>query len=298
MIKRTIYIGNPAFLSLKQDQMSIELDRLEEAKHAIPVEDIGMVVLDHPQATITHGLANALINNNAAVLWCDHKHMPNGLMLPLSGNDTFTEKLRFQVNASMPLKKQLWKQTIEAKINNQAAMLDRYHLSGEALRHMATKVKSGDVENMEGRAAAYYWNRMLDEYETTRGREEGPPNHMLNYGYAILRAVTARSLTMSGFLPALGIHHRNKYNPFCLADDVMEPYRPVVDAWVMDYLETFDAIPETLGQEEKAHLLKIPTLDVVVENKNSPLMVAMQRTTAGLMKCFEGSAKKIPYPVI
>jgi len=296
MIKRTIYIGNPAFLSLKQEQMLIELDHSEDGSKSIPIEDIGMLVLDHPQATITHGLSNALIFNNVALLWCDGKHLPHGLMLPLSGNDVFTEKLRVQLEASVPLKKQLWKQTVETKILNQAAVLERYELRDNHLKKLAGKVQSGDPENIEGRAAAFYWEQLLRPYQVTRGRYEGPPNHFLNYGYAVLRAVVARSLVMSGFLPALGIHHSNKYNPFCLADDVMEPYRPVVDAWVMEYLNEKDEIPEELGKEEKAYLLQIPVLDVMIGKKSSPLMVAMQRTTAGLMRCFEGTLRKIPYP--
>ncbi len=296
MIKRTIYIGNPAFLSLKQAQMLVELDHSEEGVKTVPIEDIGMLVLDHPQATLTHGLSNALIANNVAILWCDAKHMPHGLVLPLSGNDVFTEKLRCQLDASAPLKKQLWKQTVEAKVLNQAAILDQKGLFGEKLRKLAAKVQSGDPENIEGRAAAFYWDQLLQPYQVTRGRFDGPPNHLLNYGYAVLRAVVARSLVMSGFLPALGIHHSNKYNPFCLADDVMEPYRPMVDAWVLKYLEGQEEIPEDLGKEEKAYLLQIPVLDVVIGKKSSPLMVAMQRTTAGLMRCFEGTLRKIPYP--
>lgn len=296
MIKRTIYIGNPAFLSLKQAQMLVELDHSDDGVKTVPIEDIGMLVLDHPQATLTHGLSNALIANNVALLWCDSKHLPHGLMLPLSGNDVFTEKLRCQIVASAPLKKQLWKQTVEAKILNQAAVLDQHGLFGEKLRKLAGKVQSGDPENIEGRAAAFYWDQLLQPYRVTRGRYEGPPNHLLNYGYAILRAIVARSLVMSGFLPALGIHHSNKYNPFCLADDIMEPYRPIVDDWVMKYLETQEEAPVELGKEEKAYLLQIPVLDVTIGKKSSPLMVAMQRTTAGLMRCFEGTLRKIPYP--
>lgn len=298
MIKRTIYIGHPAFLRLKQSQMLIELDSSKDGVKSVPVEDIGIVVLDHPQATVTHGLSNALLANNSVVLWCDNRHMPHGLLLPVRGNDIFTEKLRYQVEASVPLKKQLWKQTVEAKITNQAAVLDKMGMPYDALITMARRVKSGDPDNLEGRAAAHYWNYLFYKYNVTRGREEGPPNHFFNYGYAVLRAVVARSLVVSGFLPALGIHHSNKYNPFCLADDVMEPYRPVVDDWIMDYLEENDEVPENLNKEHKGYLLQIPALDVTVEEKSSPLMVAMQRTTAGLMQCFEGVSRKIPYPLM
>jgi len=299
MIKRTIYIGNPAYLQLKNAQLQVEYpDDVQETK-SVPVEDIGMLVLDHQQITITHGLVNALIEKNAAMLWCDWRHLPHGLLLSTNANNTYTEKVRAQLDASEPLKKQLWRQTVRAKILNQAANLDYFGHDGGALRKIAGKVGSGDPENMEGRAAARYWDTLLARYYVTRGRDEGGPNLLLNYGYAILRAIAARSLAASGCLTAMGIHHSNKYNPHCLADDIMEPYRPIVDYYVFSYLAELDhQPPEELQKEHKARLLKIPVLDIRIREKNSPLMVGMQHTTAGLMQCFEGIARKIPYPNI
>ena len=299
MIKKTLYFGNPVYLSQRLNQLLLEFPpSSKKDPRTLPIEDIGIVVLDHPQITVTHTLVNALINHNAAILWCDEKHLPNGLVLPFAQNHTFTEKIRTQLDASEPLKKQLWKQTVQQKISNQAAVLHHFGFEASKLRRMADKVQSGDPDNYEGQAAAIYWTMLLKQYQSKRGRDEGGPNIFLNYGYALLRAVTARSLVGSGCLPAVGIFHRNKYNAFCLADDIMEPYRPFVDRLVFEYLSGLDEIPEKLTTTEKGYLLNIPVIDTIVENRNGPLMVNMQRTTAGLMSCFEGTTRKIPYPVL
>lgn len=318
MIKKTLYFGNPMKLRLQLSQLYAEYPDKEQASKSIPVEDIGLIILDHSQISITHGLVNALIGNNAAVLWCDSHHLPNGLLLNLAVNDTFSEKLRTQLDASEPLKKQLWKQTIQCKISNQAAVLAKQGTPIENMNYWESCVGSGDPENHEGRAAAYYWKNLnltptafQAETEPTnlaaepeadyfrRHRFGEPPNNLLNYGYAVLRAITARSLVASGCLPALGIHHHNKYNAFCLADDIMEPYRPYVDQVVIKILNNkklnFDG---DLTPEVKRELLQIPVLDVYIDKQTSPLMIAMQRTTSSLMKCFEGEGRKILYPVL
>lgn len=244
MIKKTLYFGNPAYLSLRNAQLIIKLPEVvknntlperfkEEAEITKPIEDIGVVVLDHLQITITSGLLNALLENNCAVITCDNKSMPTGLMLPLYGNTTQNERFRHQIEASLPLKKQLWQQTIKTKINNQAAILKK--CTNQEIRCMkvwSSDVKSGDSDNLEARAAAYYWKNLFNIEGFTRDRDGIPPNNLLNYGYAILRAIVARSLVSSGLLPTLGIHHHNRYNAYCLADDIMEPYRPYVDELV------------------------------------------------------------------
>jgi len=186
---------------------------------------------------------------------------------------------------------------VQAKIRNQAALLSELGLPVDNMQRWAEQVGSGDPTNLEGRAAAWYWKNLFEHVERfTRHRYGEPPNNMLNYGYAILRAVVARSLVGSGCLPAMGIHHRNKYNAFCLADDVMEPYRPYVDKLVLDMVHTMDELPEELGKEEKARLLAVPTLDVTIDGMKSPLMVAMQRTSASLMACYEGESRQLTYP--
>ncbi len=300
MIKRTIYFGNPAYLSVKNRQLWVQKPKSESHPeptiYTIPIEDIGVVVADHPQVTFTHTVITSLQENNAVILWCGSNHMPVSMSLPIYANDTYSEKIRYQIEASEPLKKQLWKQTIVSKIQNQAAVLCALGHNSLALEKMAKRVNSGDPENYEGQAAAIYWNALLNIWDVTRGRYEGGPNAMFNYGYAILRSVIARNLVGSGCLPVMGIHHSNKYNPYCLADDIMEPFRPVVDRYIMEYLKDKTIIEDELTKEDKIHLLNIPVLDIVIQGKSSPLMVGAQRTTASLVKCYQGTARKILYP--
>lgn len=308
MIKKTLYFGNPSYLSLRNKQLVFKIpevvknDTLPEAFKAnavktIPIEDIGVVILDNKQITITHGLMEALLENNSAIITCNSSRMPVGLMLPLDGNTTQTERFREQIDASVPLKKQLWQQTVQAKIENQAYVLsENTNAVVKNMKVWAADVKSGDPDNYEARAAVYYWANLFPEIDGfTRYREGIPPNNLLNYGYAILRAVVARALVASGLLPTLGIHHRSKYNAYCLADDIMEPYRPFVDKIVVDMVKRREKLDE-LTQDIKAQLLNIPVLDVIINNQRSPLMIAVGQTTASLYKCFSGELRKIKYP--
>lgn len=308
MIKKTLYFGNPAYLSLRNKQLVVKLPEVEindsipeelkkQSQKTIPIEDIGIVILDNNRITITQGLIESLLENNTALITCDSSRMPIGLMLPLSGNKTQTERFRDQINASLPLKKQLWQQTVQAKIRNQAYLLSNKNNSIiDNMKVWASNVKSGDPDNYEARAAVYYWANLFSEIEGfSRQREGIPPNNLLNYGYAILRAVIARSLVASGLLPTFGIHHRNKYNAYCLADDIMEPYRPFVDKMVCDIVAEKRNIDE-LTQDIKFKLLNIPVLDVVIDDHRSPLMVAVGQTSASLYKCYEGSLRRVKYP--
>ncbi len=306
MIKRTLYFGNPAYLSLKDCQMVIRMPEIVKADlpdlfetkttKTIPVEDIGVVVLDNKQITITQGLMEALLENNCAVITCDSSRLPVGLMLPLCGNTTQNERFRNQIDASLPLKKQLWQQTIQTKIRNQAKVLSAQDVVANNMLIWADKVKSGDSDNLEARAAAYYWKNLFPFIEGfTRERNGVPPNNLLNYGYAILRAIIARALVSSGLLPTLGIHHHNRYNAYCLADDIMEPYRPYVDKLVLDIVWSGADYAE-LDVEIKSRLLSIPVLDVVINGEKRPLMIAASVTTASLAKCFNGEIRKIIYP--
>ncbi len=262
----------------------------------LPIEDIGIMVLDHPQITMTHALASALTDNNVAIVSCDDKHLPYGLMLPMFSHHAFTEKMYEQLESSLPLRKNLWQQTVIAKISNQAAMLRSVGADDRKMQYYIKLVKSGDPQNVEGRAAAYYWENLFGETSNfVRDRNEEGINAMLNYGYAILLAIVARALVSSGLLPAVGIHHRNKYNPWCLASDIMEPYRPYVDRIVLHLSEEFPESGE-LTPEIKKRLLQVPVADIDIEGKKSPLMVGMSRTTASLSSCFSGVTRRILYP--
>jgi CRISPR-associated protein Cas1 len=314
MIKRTLYFGNPAYLSKKNEQLLVRLPEVEindtlseiikkEAQVSIPIEDIGIVILDDQRIIITQGLIESLLSNNVALVTCDKTHHPTGLMLNLAGNQLQSAKFKAQLNAPQPLFKQLWQQTVKAKITNQALLLRRAGKEASNMMKWVTEVKSGDAENMEARAAAYYWKNLFPEITGFRREREGiPPNNLLNYAYAILRAIIARNLVGSGLLPTLGIFHRNQYNHYCLADDIMEPYRPFADALVTDIIRNGEDHTD-LNPSIKYQLLELATVDVIFDDepaspagRRSPLMVAAQRTTASLAKCFEGKAKKLLYP--
>lgn len=295
MIKRTLYFGNPAYLKTKDEQLIFDSPETGETL-SLPIEDIGVLIIDNQQITITQGLIAKMLANNVAFITCDNKHHPTGMFLNLDGNNLQSAKFQAQVEATTPLKKQLWQQTVSCKINNQAALLESAGIPVKNMRSWASDVKSGDSENQEAVAAVYYWKNIFQIFpEFTRDRFGCPPNNLLNYGYAILRAVVARSLVASGLLPTLGIFHKNQYNAYCLADDIMEPYRPFVDKVVLNIVNLHGKFLE-LTPNMKKELLNIPVMDVRINNEKSPLMVAVQKTTASLAKCFEGKQRKILYP--
>lgn len=295
MIKRTLYFGNPAYLKISNEQLIIELPDTGEIRKA-PIEDIGILILDHQQITLTQSVLAKLLANNTAVVSCDDTHHPTGLLLSLDGHTLQSQKQQAQLEASVPLKKQLWQQTVTAKIENQAALLVQEREDAQYLLRLAKDVKSGDADNNEAQAAAYYWKRLFPAFlEFRRERYGPPPNQLLNYGYSILRALVARSLVASGLLPTFGIHHRNQYNSYCLADDMMEPYRPFVDKVVCDIVRMNGKFLEMTPKMKQA-LLAIPAMDVLIGGQKSPLMNGVQRTTASLAKCFEGSTRKLLFP--
>lgn len=297
MIKRTLYFGNPCKLSLKEGQLHIDYTGGKPSK-SVPVEDTGVIVIDNSQVVLTAALMMALMENNAAVLFCNSRHLPDALLLRMHEHHAFTETVRHQVESSEPLRKNLWQQTVVAKINNQAALLELTGIEAKNMNYWAGSVRSGDPDNYEARAASFYWSALFgSESEFRRHRHGDPPNNLLNYGYAILRAVIARSLVASGLMSFLGIHHRNKYNPYCLADDIMEPYRPFVDRITLAITEDFEDIEE-LTPEIKKRLLVIPSTDVIIDGSKSPLMIAAQRTTASLMRCYAGESRKLLFPVL
>lgn len=304
MIKRSLYFGNPAYLSYKMKQMVVRIPQKddgdipseEEMVRTLPIEDLGVIILDNKQITITQGLMEALLENNCAVITCDSKRMPTGLMLPLAGNTIQNERFRSQLESSLPLRKQLWQQTIEAKIWNQAAVL-KYQTGGEHKNMLkwSESVRSGDVDNMEARAAVYYWKTVFpDNPDFVRDRDDDGVNALLNYGYSILRAVVARALVGGGLLPTLGIHHHNRYNAYCLADDIMEPYRPYVDKLIADMLD--DGAELKVNATNKIKLLNIPVIEVNINGRRSPLMIAVSQTVSSLVKCFRGECRKLIYP--
>ncbi|MBQ6754278.1 MAG: type II CRISPR-associated endonuclease Cas1 [Bacteroidales bacterium] len=295
MIKRTLCFSNPTYLSVKLNQLVISFPEKEEKK-TIPIEDIGVVILDSPQITVTQTVLVKLLENNTAVVTCNSSHHPIGLQLCLDGNTLQSERFQKQISASEVLKKNLWQQTIQSKIYNQAMFLQELGIPIRNMLLWSRSVTSGDTKNHEARAAAYYWETFLQSHDNFKRERFGEyPNNFFNYTYAILRAIVARNLVGSGLLPTLGIHHKNKYNAFCLADDIMEPYRPYADRLV---LETIQKYPDTedINKEIKSMLLTLPVIDVKINKQQRPLLVAVAETTASLAQCFAGKRRKIKYP--
>lgn len=293
MLKRTILLENKTTVSTKNLQIVIETAMREST---IPAEDIGYLVIDHPQVFISIPAMNLLIENNAAIIVCGNNHLPNGMFLNLNSHHIQQEIFRNQMEASLPLKKQLWQQTAMEKIRNQGQLLERITGEKNSFEFLMSKVMSGDTSNMEGVAANLYWKTFFEhcDIKVKRERFGNFPNNFLNYGYAILRAATARSLSGSGLLNTLGIHHRNKYNAYALADDMMEPYRPMVDEKVFELITRSDE--QELTTSTKAEFLKILTQTVYFSEEKSPLMIGLQRSASSLQQCFTGEKKKINYP--
>ncbi len=293
MLKQTLVFQNPASLSLKDRQLVI--NREGEDCVTRPIEDIGFVVIENQKVHISIPLLNALAENNVSVILCNGKKMPSSMILPLVGNTTQGESYRYQIEVSLPTKKNIWKQIIESKIRNQAALLDLLGMDSEELKPYWKNVKSGDADNREGAASRIYWKMLFgNDFFRERGAEDAP-NCLLNYGYTILRAATARALVGSGLLPAFGIFHRNRYNAFPLADDIMEPYRPFVDQLAYSlYREG----ARKLTPEVKRTLISILTVDVVIGEIIKPLSLALSSTTASLVRVFSQEGKQIQCPVL
>ena len=294
MIKQTLMFTLPAYLSLKDNQIVIQLKGSEQTVTR-PIEDVGVVVVENAQVNLSVPLLNALVENNVSVVFCDSKQMPKSMLMSLDGNTTLQESYQYQVDASQPTKKQLWKQLVESKIRNQAALLRKLDKDADVLKPYFMNVKSGDADNREGLASRIYWP-MLMGADFRREREGVPPNQLLNYGYSILRAAVARALIGSGLYPAFGLFHRNRYNAFPLADDVMEPYRPFVDEIV--YHLYFDGATSELDKQSKGELLRILFADVQMGKLTRPLEVALSMTTASLLKVLKGEQEKMSLPVL
>jgi CRISPR-associated protein Cas1 len=298
MIARTLFFSIPGHLGVNLAQLVYTPAR--ETGHeprTFPIEDLGFIVIETHQMTVTAYALQALAENNTAVIFCDKTHTPASQLLPFSGHTLTQKHFAAQMTASEALKGRLWKQTVQAKICNQAACLDAGRKEGsQRLRRHVHNVKNGDPGNCEGLAAREYWNDHTPDTDFKRTREGPMPNAALNYGYAILRAATARALAGSGLSCLSGLHHHNQYNAFTLADDVMEPYRPFVDDIVLNNLERFPAEALELTRDMKASLLNVLTADVMVSDMRRPLMNALSLTTASLVRCFLKEETIIAYP--
>lgn len=294
MLKRSLVFTSAVALSLKNNQLVVSYKDMPDEKRTIPIEDIGCVIVENQMTTMTMPIINALADANVAVIICDGKSMPNAMVQSFGANITQGETLRNQMSVGEVLKKQLWKQIVEAKIRNQALLLNKLGKNGDKLKPFYMNVKSGDSDNREGIAARLFWQELFGD-GFTRDREKPGLNALLNYGYTILRAATARSLVASGMLPAIGLFHHNRSNAFPLADDVMEPYRPYVDEIVYTLYQQGQV---TLNQQTKGILINVLYCDTKFEKVIRPLSVGLTMTTASLTKCYAKETTKIVFPSI
>lgn len=294
MIKKVIEISQAkTFLSIKLDQLIISQDRQQKA--TIPCEDIGVLLVDHSGVTYTHSVFTTLLKFGAAVVLCNGTHHPTGMLLPIETNTVQSERFRLQVNAKEPLKKRLWQQLIKAKIAHQAHLICDNEKTVHALKAMRNRVRSGDPDNIEAQAAKRFWRSYLQDAEFRRNRDGARPNHLLNYGYMVMRAAVARAICSAGLLPTLGIHHHNRYNAFCLADDMIEPFRGFVEERVRDICQT-NTVEIELDQHVKASLLEVLYAPITIGGYKGPLMVGLHRTMASLARCFAGEQKQLDLP--
>lgn len=292
MLKRSLVFGTPANLSLKDQQLVVTLKEAPDDKRTIPIEDIGLVMIDNPMVTITIPLVNALTDQEVTVVFCNEKGMPSSMLLSLDANTTQGETLRYQLEAKEVLKKNLWKQLVVAKIRNQSALLNKLGKHGDLLKPHYCNVRSGDTDNREGLAARIYWSELFG-CGFKRNRNQAGTNALLNYGYTVLRAAVARAIVCAGLFPALGIYHRNRSNAYPLADDLIEPYRPFVDEIVyqLSAQGKYD-----LTNEVKGTLIKVLYCDTIFDKVTRPLSIGLSMTMASLAKCYAKEVNQLSLP--
>jgi CRISPR-associated protein Cas1 len=311
MIGKTLYFSEPAHISIKnglliarfpEESITDELkERLNKENEIIfALSEVAYIILDNPRITLTQKVFEACMEENVAIVTCDANHIPTGLCLTLHSNVIQAERYLIQINVSESLKNNLWAQIVSQKILNQGKVLCAWYPIHDFnfFQKLADSVKAGDKSNREGTAANHYWARIFPDVNNFVRRREGiPPNNLLNYGYAILRAITARAIVATGLLPTLGLHHSNRYNPYCLADDLMEPYRPYVDNLVCEITHRYKNY-DVLTKPIKAHLLQLSYIDTHFSAETCPLMNGVQKTVHSLYKCFEGESRKLYLPHI
>lgn len=294
MIKRTLEISRDSM------HLSVKLDQLRLQKHgddprrapSVPCEDIGLIVVDQPGVTYSHAALSRLMDFGAALMICGRDHLPNGMLLPLGDHCEVRWRIDDQIAASKPILKNIWKQIVVAKIKAQANLL-MDDAARQKLTTLTREVRSGDPTNIEAQAARIYWQHWLTGQKFKRDPDGDGLNALLNYGYAVLRAAVARAVVSAGLFPVLGIKHSSRSNAFCLADDLMEPIRPMVDAKVRDLHEWNMT---KLDHPTKAHLLQLMVQNVICDGQKGPLMVSLHRMTASLLRCYQGQDKKLHIP--
>ncbi len=297
MIKRTIEISQlPAHVTVQHSQLVLKRDGAIVGQ--APCEDVGVVLVDQPGVTYSHAALAALAESDAVLVVCGRNHLPVAVLLPLADHTQVVWRINEQLAVGRPLKKRLWRQLIQAKIRGQAGNLAAGNPARSKLLDYARQVRSGDASNLEAQAARVYWQHWVPEEAFRRDADASGLNSLLNYGYAVVRAALARAIVAAGMQPSLGLHHSNRSNSFCLADDLIEPLRPIVDDRARElYRQGYDQ----LDTEAKAGLLKLLAEDVRFGRadgvtETGPLMVVLHRYVASLLRCFQGEAKRLEIP--
>lgn len=295
MLKKTVELATPGTrLSVALKQLVIE--RPDHPKATLPIEDLGVVIVDDARASYTQAVFIELLDAGATVMVTDRKHLPVGMMLPIDAHHVQTERHRAQVEAGAPLKKRLWQTLVSAKIALQGEVLFQFTGADGGLGPMSKRVKSGDADNLEAQAAQRYWPLLLGK-EFRRDRDADDANALLNYGYAVVRAAAARAVVASGLIPSLGVFHKNRSNPFCLADDLFEPYRPYVDWRVKLLVKESSSEPLSLdNRETRAALLSIFNETIAVGGRRMPLLVGVQMSAASLARALTGGERTLALP--
>ncbi len=295
MIRKTVEFSTPGTrLSVANSQLVVERPDLPKA--TLPIEDLGVVIVDDIRATYTQSVFLSLLEAGATVLVTGRDHLPAGMMLPLDAHHVQTERHRAQVETSAPVRKRAWQTIVRAKIVQQATVLSHFTGSHGGLVPMARRVRSGDPDNLEAQAAQRYWPRLFGK-TFRRDREAEGVNALLNYGYAVVRAAVARAVVAAGLIPSLGVHHRHRNNPFCLADDLLEPYRPYVDWRVRQMAgDDAEAAPDLSERETRAELLSLLNETVHVGGRREPLLLAFHTSAASLCRTLTGGDRTLALP--
>lgn len=297
MTKRIIYCESPSYIKLKDKQLYIEFKDKSNPTSIIPVEDIGTLIIDNNQITITSALIQELQNNKVAFIICDNKHMPTGLMLPIDGNSIQHKRIELQAKMSQTLKNNLWKQIIIKKIKNQSVILDNLSIDSKRLKTLSKSISSGDKTNREAHASIYYWKNIFKDYveHFIRDTDGSSPNNFLNYGYTILRSIISKSIVSAGLSPTIGLFHKNQFNAFCLADDLMEPFRPFVDKIVYDIIKT-NGVNEFLTKEHRKTLLQVTLSEVISINEKTSITLATQNLVNSYVRFLKKEQDKLDFP--
>jgi CRISPR-associated protein Cas1 len=294
MLRKTIEIATPGTrLSVAHRQLVIE--RPEAKAATVPIEDIGVLIVDDRRATYTQSVFVELLAAGATVMVTGPDHLPAGMMLPLDAHHVQTERHRAQVEASEPARKQIWRALICAKLIQQGSALDCFGATPNGLAEMAKRVRSGDPDNLEAQGAQRYWPLLFGK-EFRRDRAAEGINALLNYGYAVVRAAAARAVVASGLIPSLGVFHKNRSNPFCLADDLLEPYRPFVDWRVKRMTIESESVPPLDERPTRAALLSLFNETILVGGRKSPLLLAIETSAASLARALTGHERTLALP--